>query len=243
MVTTATANPIDAPGTGEAAWRAWPELGRLPVADMTGWRSVLVLAAHPDDEVLGVGGIMSVLAAAGARIRLIAVTDGEASHPGLADPAELAQRRIAETTAALRLLGAQEAQVVRLRLPDAGLAAREDEITAALRELGTGFDACLAPWEKDAHADHETVGRAARRACGPVLFYPIWTWHWARPGDPRVPWPRALRVPLSPGTTARKRAAIDCFASQLEARPPGRGPVLPAATVAHFTRADEVLFR
>ena len=42
---------------------------------------MVVIAAHPDDEVLGVGGTMAVLAAGGAQLRLIAVTDGEASHP------------------------------------------------------------------------------------------------------------------------------------------------------------------
>jgi LmbE family N-acetylglucosaminyl deacetylase len=243
VVTPAGRSVIDAPGTDEVTWRAWPELARLPVADITSWSSAVVLAAHPDDEVLAVGGLMSLLAAAGTRLALIAVTDGEASHPGIAEPAALAERRVAETAAALRLLGAGGAQVVRLRLPDTGLAEREDQITALLRDLTAGFDVCLAPWEKDAHADHEAVGRAARRASPRTIFYPVWTWHWAFPGDPRVPWHGAVRVPLPPEVAARKRAAIECFASQLEARPADAGPVLSPATIAHFTRATEVLFR
>jgi hypothetical protein len=68
-------------------------------------------------------------------------------------------------------------------------------------------------------------------------------WHWAKPGDPRVPWPRAYRVPLPDGVAARKRSAIRAFASQLTGRRPGLGPVLPAGIVAHFTRAQEVLLR
>jgi hypothetical protein len=41
-----------------------------------------------------------------------------------------------------------------------------------------------------------TRGPRGRRPCPsaagattgvPVLHYPVWTWHWARPGDPRVP--------------------------------------------------------
>ena len=251
MVTAAVPNPIDSPGTDEAAWRDWPELGQLPVADLAGWRSAVVLAAHPDDEVLGVGGIMAILAAAGKRLRLVAVTDGEASHPGIADPAGLARRRVAETAAALRVLGAAPAEVLRLRFPDTGLGPREDEITALLPDLTAGFDVCLAPWENDVHADHEAVGRAAARACRQALFYPVWTWHWASPGDPRVPWHRALRVPLPPDVAAAKRAAIGCFASQLEPRTPpsqpasqpASGPVLPPGIVAHFTRPQEVLFR
>ena len=90
-------NLIERPGTDEAQWRAWAGLRQLPVADLTGWARVLVLAAHPDDEVLGVGGTMALLAAAGARLRLVAVTDGEASHPGHPDPAALAALRAAET--------------------------------------------------------------------------------------------------------------------------------------------------
>jgi len=41
----------------------------------------------------------------------------------------------------------------------------------------------------------------------------------------------------------RKRAAIGCFASQLEDRGGGLGPVLPPGMTAHFTRAVEVLFQ
>jgi LmbE family N-acetylglucosaminyl deacetylase len=236
-------NLIDAAGTDEAIWASWPGLRQLPAADMSGWTSVVVLAAHPDDEVLGVGGIMSVLASAGARVRLVAVTDGEASHPGHDQPGALAQRRVAETAAALGVLGAESTDVVRLRLPDTGLTAREDDITARLRVLTAGFDVCLAPWAEDAHADHEVVGRSARRASQRTMFYPVWMWHWACPGDPRVPWHRAMRVPLAPAVAARKRTAIGCFASQLESRGAGLGPVLTPGTVAHFGRGQEVLFR
>jgi LmbE family N-acetylglucosaminyl deacetylase len=184
---------------------------------------------------------MSLLASAGARLRLVAVTDGEASHPGTAGRDELAERRVAETAAALLALGADAAEVVRLRLPDSGLAGRQDEITALLPDLTDGFDICLAPWAGDAHADHEAVGTSARRATRQLAFYPVWAWHWAFPGDRRVPWRGALRVPLPPAVAVAKRAAIRCFASQLENRA-GTGPVLTAGTLAHFARDAEVLF-
>jgi len=224
----------------------WPELRHLPVADPGTWRSAVVVAAHPDDEVLGVGGTMARLAAAGARLRLVAVTDGEASHPG-ADPRVTALTRIAETADALRALGVGGIEVVRLRFPDAGLAAREAELSAVLAEQCAGFELCLAPWEADAHADHEAAGRAARRAARQagrdVLTYPIWMWHWAKPADRRVPWSRACRIPLPAGVAARKRAAIGAFASQLADREGAAGPVLPPGIVAHFARPQEVLLR
>ncbi len=234
------ANPIQAPGTDEATWRAWPGLAGLQEADVTAWSSAVILAAHPDDEVLGVGGIMSVLAQAGARLRVIAVTDGQASHPHR-HPAELARRRALERAEALAELGAGRAEVIRLGLPDSGLERCQTELAAALAGLMNGFDVCLAPWAHDVHADHEAVGRAARVARGAAYWYPIWTWHWARPGAADVPWPEALRVPLPPGAVARKQAAISRFASQLEPRA-AAGPVLSADFVTHFTRDFEVLF-
>jgi LmbE family N-acetylglucosaminyl deacetylase len=225
-------NPIDAPGTTEDEWRAWDGPAALPVLDTTGWRSVVVVAAHPDDEILGAGGLLSLLADRGVRLRLVAVTDGEASHP--ADE-EIAARRIAESAAALRHIG--DCETVRLGLPDSGV--REEELLRRLPGLVAGFDACLAPWEHDVHSDHEAVGRAAL-ACGVNVWrFPIWTWHWARPGDPRLPWDGAVRVPLPPEVQERKEAAIGCFTSQFE----GADPILPPGIVAHFTRPWEVLFR
>src|SRR4051812_44355011 len=160
-------NPIDAPGTDERSWAAWPWLSTLPgggLARLAGIRSAVIVAAHPDDEVLGAGGLISMLAASRARLRLVAVTDGEASHRGHASPASLARRRAAETALALRALGARSAEVIRLGLPDGHLAGQENQIAAALAPLVAGFDLCLAPWDRDKHPDHEAAGRAARRA-------------------------------------------------------------------------------
>jgi LmbE family N-acetylglucosaminyl deacetylase len=235
------AHPIDAPGTAEADWQGWPGLASLRAVSPARWASAAIFAAHPDDEVLGAGGIIALLAAAGAAVRVVAVTDGEASHPG-GPPAVLAARRDRERAAALGALGAAQAEVIRLGLPDAGLAGRDAELAPRLRDLAAGFDVCLAPWEADLHADHEAVGRAARAARADVFFYPVWMWHWARPADPRVPWRHGARVLLPAPERDRKQAAIRCFRSQLEDRGGGAGPVLAAPFVAHFRRDDEVLF-
>src|SRR5512146_897064 len=211
-------NPIDAPGTDERSWAAWPWLSTLPgagLARLAGIRSAVIVAAHPDDEVLGAGGLIAMLAASHARLRLVAVTDGEASHRGHTRPASIARRRAAETATALRTLGARTAEVIRLGLPDGRLDGHENQLAAALAPLVTDFDLCLAPWDRDKHPDHEAAGQAARRAGARAVYcFPVWMWHWASPGDPRVPWDQALRVPLPPPAVSRKRAAIRCFASQ-----------------------------
>ena len=239
-------------GAPETAWRRWLAARQWPdLVPDPGWRSVLVCAAHPDDDVLAVGGLMSVLAAGGAELRLLAATDGEASHPGstVLTPDELARRRIEETRAALAELGVPGSGTVRLGLPDSALAEVEAELTEALVEAARGADLVLAPWEHDAHPDHDALGRAARAAAAahgvPLLAFPVWTWQWAVPGDERVPWDRALRVPLPAHRSAGKRAAIDCFATQV--RPLGPAPedaaVLPPEVLSAFDRGVEVVFR
>ncbi|WP_234009984.1 PIG-L family deacetylase, partial [Streptomyces sp. SA3_actF] len=61
-------------------WRAWERWAQLPEAVLP-QGPVVVVAAHPDDEVLGAGGALALLAAAGNPLTVVTVTDGEGSHP------------------------------------------------------------------------------------------------------------------------------------------------------------------
>jgi LmbE family N-acetylglucosaminyl deacetylase len=236
-------------GTDEASWAGWCATAGWPRLDpaVLAETPVVVLAAHPDDEVLGVGGLVSLLAAAGARLRFVWATDGEASHPGSTAPAvaTLAATRRAESAAALSRLGAGLAPRTRLGLPDGGVTAREHDLVRRLRAVVDAGDLVLAPYRGDAHPDHEACGRAARAVAARVLEYPVWAWHWARPGDARVPWERAARVDLPEEARAAKAAAVACFRSQvLPIGPePGDGPVLPQRVLAHFARDFEVVLR
>lgn len=235
-------------GTDEARWRAWPALAELPLLDVAPCRRAVVIAPHPDDETLAVGGLMAVLLAAGAEVVVVAATDGEASHPASTalSPERLREVRTAETTAALAALGRVEQ--VRFGLPDGGLAAHEATLADALaRRLGPD-DWCVAPYDADAHPDHDAGGRAAQTACdrtgARLLSYPLWAWHWATPGDTRLPWHRARRLPLPADALRRKQRALACYPSQTE--PLGPAPedaaVVPPAVLAHFQRPEEVLF-
>ena len=185
-------NRIYRPGAAEEAWDEWAGLKHLPVADPLDWPSVMIVAAHPDDELPGAGGVMAMLAAAGTRLRLIAVTDGEASHPAV-DPEVIGRVRTEESAAAREVLGTRNADVIRLRLPDAGLAARKDELADRPGELCAGFVVCLARPQacQVAPADVAAKKKAAigafasqltgrEGAAGPVLPPGIVT-HFTRP--------------------------------------------------------------
>jgi len=237
-------------GTPEATWQEWPALHTFPALELAGCTRALLVAPHPDDEVLGCGGLLRLLHQRGVRTEIVAVTDGGASHPDspTVRPEELAVLRRTESRRALARLGLGDVPVRRLGCADGAVA--EAVVTARLADLlgeTTASTWCLATWRGDGHPDHEAVGRATTRACAQtgarLLEYPIWTWHWAAPGDPRVPWDRARAVSLDAATRAAKLAAVDCFDSQI--RPLSAHPadqvVLDGATLRRLTRDFEVV--
>jgi LmbE family N-acetylglucosaminyl deacetylase len=239
---------IEGAGTSEATWAAWDRLTALPLLSLPGRCPVLVVAPHPDDEVLGVGGTLVELQTIGAEITVLALTDGEASHPGASiSPDELGARRADESQAAMReLLGG--CRIDRLGLPDGGLEDSAEAVQRAVEQRVAPGTWCFAPLREDGHPDHEAAGRAAARACrsrgARLLEYPIWMWHWSGPEDPRVPWERAQRVVLSLEARWRKARAIDAFESQIAPLldRPGGEAILPPAVLQRFLRPSELCF-
>lgn len=234
-------------GTPESAWRRSTNLAELPAIDLGRPRKVIVVAPHPDDEVLGAGGVLQTFVASGIPIEVLAVTDGEGSHPrASASRIEcLRNTRPSESELALRRLGLVDPSVTRLRLPDGQVAGVEDRVRESLGFLGVD-DLVLAPWWLDGHPDHDACGRAASDAAARVgarsLHYLVWAWHWADPCGADVPWEQSRRFDFARSSRARKRWSIEAFGSQI--RPlgpdPGDGPVLPPAVLRRFTRGFEV---
>lgn len=227
-------------GTPAAAWAAWDfELPWLAAL----WDRLVIVAPHPDDEVLGVGGIASAMPAADIPVTVLAVTDGTAAYPGL-DPRELAVTRTRESEAACAVLGIPSP--VRLGLPDGAVARHESRLADAIAAHLRPGDVCLATWRGDGHPDHEATGRAASAACdrtgARLAEYPVWMWHWATPGDSRVPWDRAYAWGLTPDDLALKAQAVRCFASQLRSPVPGVEAVLPPFVIDRLVTGREVVF-
>lgn len=245
----------DGEGTPEAEWLAWPGLARLPAVALhdlvpAGCRAVVV-APHPDDEVLAVGGLLAQLARHGRRCCIVAVTDGDASHRGstLWPRERLVRERPLESRRALQRLGLsrEHHEMLRLALPDGGVSKHGDALTGTLQALLRPRDVLFTTWRMDGHPDHEATGHAAAVAAARIgarfVEVPVWAWHWATPGDVRLPWLRARRLPLDASTVDRKCAAIQAYASQLEPDPDnGRAAVLRGSTVERCGRPFEVFF-
>ncbi len=177
--------------------------GSGPVTGVPPFRRALIVAPHPDDETLGCGGTMALLADRGASVTVMTATDGEATKGSRVSPEETARRRRAEAERAAAVVGATPRF---LGLADGGLRAQVVELTAALRAAVAELqpEAVFAPWLLDGTPDHRAVAKALGSALASdganprpeVWGYEVWT--------PLVP----NRIVEITSVIGRKREAI-----------------------------------
>ena len=198
------------------------------LADLNGVKRAVVVAPHPDDESIGCGGLLALLAGCGARVHVIVATDGGASHPNsrLWRRQRLARVRRSETTDAVQRLGISARQVTFLDLRDGDLPTRGSEGWCSARARlhkrlkAERPDLLLLPWRRDPHADHRAVSAMALECLGQlvprprVLEYPVWLDENGASSDYPDPQRfRCIEVPVEPVLPA-KRAAIAAHRTQ-----------------------------
>ncbi len=231
---------------------------RLPGLRVETLGRTLVLAPHPDDESLGCGGLIALVADRGADVAVVVVSDGTMSHPNsrLYPAGRLRATREAEAREAVAALGLDpdgEGVLTFLRLPDTAVpSAGEPGFAEAVGWLSDliqtrGIDTLLSPWRRDPHGDHRAVQAIATAASSGfpsirVLEYPIWAYASPDPDDaPRWDEVVAWRLDIG-GVLGRKRRAIAAHRSQttplIDDDPSGF--TLSPAVLAHFDRPWEV---
>ena len=193
----------------------------------------LVLGAHPDDETMGVGGMLPRLAT--GDLWIVHATDGAPRHrrgwgrQEFRTWDEYAGARRAELLRALAVAGVPEERTLRLGIMDnetsfdlPGLSYRLMERFAALRP-----EVVITHPYEGGHTDHDAVAFAARAACrmlerdgaqAPALME-FTSYH--NEGGERVfcrflPFDGApvSEIPLSWEERHRKRRMFDCFPTQ-----------------------------
>ena len=239
---------IEGHGTAEANWLGWLARQSVPRVPATALcaanKRLVVIAPHPDDEILACGGLLALCAKLRFPVLVVAITDGEASH-GLADEsarAKLCRQRVHERCAGLVQLGVDPQCVVRLKIPD-GLTSRyADVIFNRLKGLLRSGDLVVTTWVLDGHPDHETTAQVALRTGCNLLQAPVWMWHWAQPDDARIPWGDLVALDLTDDAVDAKQKALARHHSQLGIRNTKSGPVLAAAIVQRAARLQEYFF-
>lgn len=117
---------------------------------------VVCVGAHPDDVEIGMGGTVAALAAAGADVLIVDLTDGEPTPHGTHD------RRMAEAAEAARALGCRR---LTLDLPNRYLFDTVEARTALAEVLRAERPHTLfVPFPEDAHPDHLAASRIAEAA-------------------------------------------------------------------------------
>lgn len=254
-VRAAAAGAFGVRGTPLEAWQRSRALAAVPSVSLAELipqpARVIVIAPHPDDEVLACGGLLAALAERGTAVTLVSVTDGEGSHPDspLWPPEILGSMRRQESRSAMQLLGFPLDQLdwQYLGLPDGSVAAHATALESCLRSLVRPGDCLLTTWRGDGHCDHEAVGEVAaacaQHAGAQLIEAPVWAWHWAAPEDPRLPWARACKWMLDEQQLARKRLAVAAHVSQWQSDPTTQaGAVLDKATLARLLQPYELFF-
>jgi LmbE family N-acetylglucosaminyl deacetylase len=236
----------DGPGTSAGAWSAMPQWAQVVEVDLDAIARVVVVAAHPDDETLGAGGLLSRAHSEGLDVHLVVCTSGEASHPHSAThtPEVLAARRRNEVRAAYAELAPAGALTL-VNLGDGQVSDHEATLVELLvsEVLDGRRTLVVAPWRHDGHPDHDAAGRAAATAAhrtGAALWeYPIWWWHWSEPAD--APWADLRWLGLSAGDVERRARAAAHHRSQTEplSDAPGDEALLQPGFLAHFTGSTD----
>jgi len=188
-----------------------PESASIPyqAQELRGER-FLILAPHPDDEIIGCGGLLALHLREGRAARAIIATDGSEAGD--------AKRRELESIRALAMLGSVPARFLHFR--DRHLQEEMDALRVQLREILENFqpDLIAVPSPAEIHPDHVALSRAfceliqndpklfATLAVARVAFYEV-------------------SAPLRPNTLVdisdvaeAKYAAIQAHESQMEIR-------------------------
>ncbi len=188
----------------------------------------LLVAPHPDDEVFAAAITLQRLAAAGAAVRVLLVTDGD-NNPW---PQRVAERRLvidaaarrrwgarrhAEVEASLATLGLDPAATLRgLGWPDGGVEALAlADPSGSIAAIAAVVDAfapthLLAPSAADRHPDHNTLAVLLEIACRgrPELRRHAYRVHHEHAGP-------APGIDATPAERACRERALGCHRSQM----------------------------
>lgn len=128
------------------------------------FNKILVIAAHPDDEVLGVGGTISLLSKMGKQVDVLICTDGSSTQY-VGDTSKL-ENKFEEAEKANGIMGSR--LLPRLEFPDMRLdtVAHADLNNALVNIISGGqYDTVFVQDRTDINKDHRELYESTLVAC------------------------------------------------------------------------------
>jgi LmbE family N-acetylglucosaminyl deacetylase len=196
-------------------------------------QSILVVAAHPDDEVLGCGGTIARHADAGDLVRVLIVAEGATSRQGQRDRAEAADELTSLAQAAQTastILGAVGVEL--MDLPDNRLDSLDRlDLIKQIEERITRNkpQVVYVHHAGDVNVDHRRLHEAVITACRPIPGQPVRrllsfevasSTEWQPPGSAQAFHPNWF-VDIS-SQWERKCLALEAYASEMRHWPHAR---------------------
>lgn len=133
-------------------------------------KRVLIVAAHPDDEVLGMGGTIAKYAMNGDSVAVLIVTDGSSSqYRDNEDLEQIIENKKRETQESARILGIS--RIYYGDQPDMKLdVTAHVDVNNAIEKVIDDFapDVVYTHFPGDINKDHECVYKSTLVACRPV---------------------------------------------------------------------------
>ena len=130
--------------------------------------TVVVFAAHPDDDILGCGGTIAKLTQEGSKVHIVFLADGESSRSDITDINSLIQQRKQNAKKALKILGCDSIEF--LGFPDNRLDSLD--LLDVVKKIEGFIDAykpytIFTHYAHDLNIDHQITHNAVVTACRP----------------------------------------------------------------------------
>lgn len=183
--------------------------------------NVLIFAPHPDDEVIGCGGLIARLVRQGRIPHIVVMTGGEGSHTSCCNTSkeEIIKARRRLTRNALTILGIPESHIHELNFADGNINGNDPEVKK-LRQLVADInpESVFVPHWGEGWPDHINTAKIVRDiapASAEIWEYCVWMWYYNVWRGLRLDWHNARRLPMTPEEHALKLKAMDAYVSPL----------------------------
>lgn len=175
---------------------------------------ILLLAPHPDDEVIGCGGLLTRLVKQGKDVRVVVLSNGAESHHECCDTPkeEIVVARRGLTFEAVKVIGLPLNKVYSLNFPDGSINARHAEterLKALIAEIKP--DVILVPHSGEGWNDHlatREIGLHFAPNGVSVYEYCVWFWFY---NSWNIAWNKASVVKMTKEEHETKLKAIDAY--------------------------------
>ena len=177
---------------------------------------VLIVAPHPDDEVLGCSGLIQRLLSEGKQVDVVILSGGGKSHAGCCniDESILIESRRNLSRKAVKILGLPLENLHFMDYPDGSIAFDSSE-TDRLKKLIEMLQpkVIFVPHKGEGWSDHLEAGRIVRKLVGEtsgvsLYEYCVWFWYYNVWNIDRK---NAYVLKMTEEELSRKNEAIDAY--------------------------------